>query len=263
MPFVQMVLINIPTVWLGVIMTLIAVAISLGSLAIGRRIFKVETLKHHHDITGPLFGTIGVIYAVLMAFLVVVAWQNYDEACNDVVKEANYYADMYRDTVAFSEPFKSTIRENLSKYVNAIVKEEWPLLASGQSSQNVKQLWDNIWDMYGSYQPKNDTEKIFFQETVGRLNDAGEMRRERLMNAKQGLHPVLWFILIMGGIITIVFTAFFGSEHLKTQIIMSVLFALLIALVLFTILALDYPFTGDVAVTPQAFIDTTVYIKGQ
>jgi len=62
--------------------------------------------------------------------------------------------------------------------------------------------------------------------------------------------------------VTISFTFFFGAESLNTQMVMAVLLAIIISLILFTILMLDYPFTGDVRISPpdvyKIFITTRI-----
>lgn len=94
-----------------------------------------------------------------------------------------------------------------------------------------------------------------------KMNDAGELRRQRIIDAGTGIHPVLWFVLLLGGLITVVFTFFFGSENLVAQRIMTTLLAVLIALILFTILVMDFPFTGDLSVQPTAFQQILTNLK--
>jgi high-affinity Fe2+/Pb2+ permease len=84
------------------------------------------------------------------------------------------------------------------------------------------------------------------------MNNAVEMRRQRLVDSQTGIHPSLWFVLLLGGLITVVFTFFFGSDNLAAQLIMTTLLAILIVLILFTILVMDFPFTGDLSISPDA-----------
>jgi hypothetical protein len=253
MPITQFILTHIPTVALGIIIVAVALLISIGGLLIVRKFVHSNKMKAHHDIAGPMFGSIAVIYAVLLAFVVIISWQDFDRANTDVMKEANCYASLYRDASGFSEPYKSQIQKSVATYTRVVVEEEWPLLAQGNRSSNAHELFTKIWDNYLSFQPQTETEKVFFTESVKKLNEAAELRSQRIMDARSGIHPVLWFILFAGGLINIVFTFFFGSENRWSQIIMSSLFATLIALMLFTTLILDYPYSGDVSIKPDAF----------
>jgi hypothetical protein len=261
MPFQQLILLSMPTWAIGVLMILIALVTTVGGVLLVRHFINVSRLKQHHDIAGPIFSTLGVVYAVLLAFVIVIVWQDFDKTQNDVFNEANYYADIYRDSNGLSEPFRSELLTSYDDYINAIIVDEWPRLARGERSMLAQEKSDKNWKLYASYEPKNDKEKIFYAEILNKMNTAGELRRQRIIDASQGVHPVLWFILLIGGIITVVFTFFFGSENLIAQLIMTTLLAVLITLILFTILIMDFPFTGDLGMQPTAFQQILMNLK--
>ena len=205
MPFQQWILVYVPTWLIATIMLTAAVGIAVGGVLLVRRFFDVGNLKHHHDVAGPIFSTLGVVYAVLLAFAIVIVWQDFDETQNNVIREANYYGDIYRDSVGLPEPFRSQLTSAMDDYINAIINDEWKLLAVGQRSMLVQEKSDKIWKLYGEFEPKTEKEKIFIAEILNRANTAGELRRQRLADAATGIHPVFWFVLLFGGIITISF----------------------------------------------------------
>jgi fatty acid desaturase len=141
----------------------------------------------------------------------------------------------------------------LQEYQQAVIDYEWRMMARGQMSPKVEKLMNQIWTLYTTYQPKNPTEQSFFDESIRKLNSFRELRRQRIMDAKSGLQPLLWFVLIVGGLCTISFTFLFGTENTKAHIIMAVLLSVIISLLLFTIMEMDYPFTGNIAVSPEPF----------
>jgi hypothetical protein len=253
MPFVQWLVLNIPTVVLGIIIVSLYVIFSIVGLYIIRKFHSPHKLKLHNDVAGFIFATLGVIYAVILAFLVVVTWQSYDEAEKNVTREANYIASVYRDTRPLSTSFHNELKKDLINYVNAIINDEWQIMSKGERSPKVQQAQDEIWRLFGSYTPKNETQKIFFAEAVKKMNDSCEMRRTRLLDAHSGIHPILYFVLIVGGILTVAFTLFFGTENFVPQLIMTSMLAAMIAIALFTVIALDYPFIGDISVKADIF----------
>jgi hypothetical protein len=261
MPFQQWVLIYVPTWAMIAVMFSVAIATSIAGVLLVRRFFNVDNFKRHHDIAGPIFSTIGVVYAVMLGFVLIVVWQNFDVTRDNTVSEANCYADIYRDLGGLPDPFRSEARTALTKYVNSIVEDEWPLMSLGQRSLKTQELSTAFWDMYASYEPVTESQKIYYQEILQKMNDGGELRRERLADAVTGINPVLWFVLLLGGIITIAFTLFFGSDNVKAQMIMTTLLSLLIALILFTTFSMDYPFSGDVNIGPQPFKQVLMYLK--
>ena len=253
MPFIQILLVHIPAWLLCLIMVVLYVGISIAGLLIIRKIYPHDKCKPHNDIAGFIFAIIGVIYAVLLAFIVVVTWQDFDKAQDVTINEANCIAALYRDSTPFPSEFRAELKSELTDYVKAITNEEWQTMAKGQKSANAQKIQEKLWELYSGYQPKNETQKIFFTESVKKLNQTAEMRRQRIVYASTGIHPILYFVLIAGSFINIAFTMLFGTENIIPHLIMVSLLATMIAITLFTVIAMDYPFTGDISITPDVF----------
>ena len=253
MTIIQALLYYIPTFVLASGMVLISIGFSVSGLVLARKIMPVRRTKLHNDIAGFIFATLGVIYAVMLAFMVIISWQNFDNTTNRLEQEANIYADLYRDSTGVSVEFSGRVRKALGEYVKSVVNDEWPLMAKGMESEHSHALLHAVWDVYIQYEPRGEREKIFFEESVRKLNEANELRRQRIIDAGSGIHGILWFVLIICGMITVSFTFFFGTENFREQLIMTSLLASLIALVLFTIMVFDFPFTGGVSIQADVF----------
>jgi hypothetical protein len=173
--------------------------------------------------------------------------------------EANYLTDLVRDSGALSQPFKDDVHRLTDEYAKSVTNDEWKMMAKGESSPRTHEIVKKIEALYDGYSPKTETERIFFAESVRKLNELCELRRARIIDAKTGIHSVLWLVLIFGSVSTIIFTYFFGAENLKAHIMMTSIISILLALILFTILVFDFPFTGDVSVSPQAFKEMLTY----
>lgn len=259
MPFAQKILLNVPPLILGAIIVATGVLLSIAGLLVVRHFIPHQRLKIHNDVAGFMFGTLGVIYAVLLAFTVIIVWENFDKASENVEKEANCLADLYTDASALGDPFKKEVQKLLYKYGTMVVNIEWETLSRGEISPLVQKVVKDIWGHYVNYLPKTKTEEIFFEESIKHLNELSELRRLRFMESHTGIRPMLWFILVIGGIITIVFTFFFGTENFNAQLIMTILLSMIISLILFTIMEFDYPFTGKAGIQPEPFRQLIVF----
>lgn len=255
MPFIQFLLLNVPTVLIGFLIIFIYVLLTIISLVIIRKYYPCNRRKNHNDIAGFIFATLGVIYAVILAFIVVVTWEDFNKANEITSKEANCIASLYQDTTPFPAEFRQQIKGELTEYLNAIVSDEWQKMAKGKRSSKVEEIQGKLVRLYSSVQPKNEIQKIFLMESVKKMNEASEMRRLRLIYAATGIHPLLYAILITGSFITLAFAMFFGTENHVEQLIMTSCLAAMIAFALFTIIALDYPFTGTFSIEPDVFIN--------
>jgi hypothetical protein len=192
---------------------------------------------------------------VLLAFVVIVVWQGFDKARSNVDDEANCVIDLVRDAYGLPDEFRQRVIALAGDYVEGVVEDEWRSMAQGKRAPRVQSAARDLVKLYASYEPKTESEKVFYAESVHKLNELLELRNLRIGASKSGLHGVLWLVLIIGGAATVAFPLFFGSENLRSQIIMTSLLSVVIALILFLILAYDYPFTGDISIKPVAFTE--------
>jgi hypothetical protein len=255
MPFIQTLLVHIPAWLFCLLIVILYVGISIAGLLVIRKLYPHYKCKLHNDIAGFIFATLGVIYAVLLAFIVVITWQDFDKAQDVTVNEANCIAALYRDATPFPAEFRVELKSKLTNYVRDIINEEWQMMGTGQRSASVQNIQEELWKLYGGFQPKNETQKIFLAESVKKLNQAAEMRRQRIVYASTGINPLLYFVLFAGSFITIAFTMLFGTENIIPHLIMVSLLAAMISITLFTVIAMDYPFTGDISIKPDVFIN--------
>ncbi|MDD4955993.1 MAG: DUF4239 domain-containing protein [Candidatus Omnitrophica bacterium] len=253
MEFAQKLLLVVPTPLLCMLVVLVAVLLSIIGLWLVWRFIPRQLLKTHNDLTDPMFEAVSLAYTVLLAFVVVVAWQNFDKAGEHAVKEANCIVDLHRNAAAFENPFKDELQSRLESYTSIVINEEWQSLARGVESANAHAALRKVWELYENYEPKTNKEKAFFAQSLTKLDQLSEMRRLRIIDSRSGIHPLLWFILIIGAVITVAFTFFFGSDKFIVHVIMASTLSAIIALILFTILSFDFPFTGSVRIEPSVF----------
>jgi Protein of unknown function (DUF4239) len=95
-----------------------------GPVLIRRRV-ALERLVSNNEIAGFKFATVGVIYAVLLAFAVIVVWEKYSDAETAVVQEAGAAATLYR-LASGPESEAVATRVALSNYLRLAIDRDWP-----------------------------------------------------------------------------------------------------------------------------------------
>src|SRR5947209_1216393 len=93
----------LPTMTLGTSVVLISVVAALVGLYIVRRAVPYGVLKQNNDVVGLVYAMVGVVYAVLLGFTVVVCWEQYEGAAHNVEEEASTVGDLFRDARGFGE----------------------------------------------------------------------------------------------------------------------------------------------------------------
>ena len=242
----------------GLLLVAVAILIAVGGLAFVQRLYSTDRRKQHNDVAGFVYAVLGVAYAVLLGLVLVAVWEKWDAAETIATDEANELAGIFYWTHALPPPEGRHIQELVRSYDRVVVEEEWPLMAQGKSSPKA---WDTLDELRGAIlalQPTTDAKQtgyaqMRYEEMLEQLHDLGNARRERLLAAEQGLPPILWVVLILGGVVTVGFTYLFGLENTLVHLLMVAALALIVSMSLFTVAALDYPFKGDIRIHPSSY----------
>jgi hypothetical protein len=242
-----------PNYAIGLVLIGVAVASSVAGLLVVRRLLPPATLQAHHDVASAKFQVIGTLYAVLLAFVVVVVWQQFQAASVNVDVEATKLSDLYRDAAEYPEVDRVRLRRQLRAYAEAVVADEWGAMARGGESARAWAEYDQLWKVYRGLRPRDVTEVATAIETLQRMNELGEARNLRLLHSRASIHPVLWAGLITVGALTIGFGYFFGTQ-LRAQVAMTAVFATAIGILVFIIVVLAHPFRGYGHIAPDPFV---------
>ena len=110
-------------------------------------------------------------------------------------------------------------------------------------------------------QPEDDKELVLFQHALTLVTLIADSRNERLDSASGSVPGVLWFVLIVGGLITLGYPAFFAASNAGAQVLMTVALAALVALSLLLALAFDFPFTGNPHISKEPFAEVLLQME--
>ena len=218
-----------------------------------RKVIPPDALKQYHDIAGPFFNTIGALYGIFLALIVASTWQFYSTTAGNVVEEARCLQSLYLDSEAFPKGFRDEVRTLMHDYRDSLVNREWKSIQKGESDPKTTALLQKITEAYAHFKVTDASEAAYFHESVKNINMLQSLRASRIEDSGTGLIPFLWGVLLAGGIATVCFSYLFGARKLHAHAVMTVLLTGVVCLALYTIVNLDFPFTGLVAIGPDAF----------
>jgi hypothetical protein len=194
---------------------------------------------------------------VLLALLVIAVWEQYQRAHEAVESEANPVADIAWTAHSLPETERYQLQQLARSYAQEVVDEEWPLMEQGLGGvQSLPEGWDLVDDMRATLQevePSTAAEQALYAEGLDQIERLNDARRMRIVAAKEGLPGVLWAVLVFGGVVTVGFTYLFGMRNSWAHRLMVMSLTAVIALVLFTIWAMEDPFSGGARLEPSAF----------
>ena len=238
----------------GVLTVCAAMLVAVAGLAAVQRIVPAERRLEHNDVAGFIYAVVGVIYAVLLALVVIAAWEELEEARATVRDEASALADVFWLARRLPEPEGPRIQELARSYATVVAEEEWETMAQGAgSSPEAWELMDEMRLLAQDMEVDSLSDQVLFEQGLERVDELADARRARMVEAEEGVPAVLWAVLAFGGIVTVGFTYLFGLENTWSHRLMVAAVAGLIGLVLFTIGVLEYPFSGGTRIGPEAF----------
>jgi hypothetical protein len=226
-----------------------------------RRKISVETLKKHHEVAGFIIGVLGAVYAVLLAFVAVAVWNQFEAADATVVQEANYLNDLSHMALGFQLPVQQRVHESLRAYVRAATDEEWETMSRGEAGSGTQAAMEQIWQTYREIEPQTERENAMYAESLASLNGLSDSRRLRLHASQNDVPLIVKVLLWGGGLMTLAFTYFFGVENMRAQALMTAALATVLSFVLFLIVVLDNPFHGSVRVSPEPLQQSLIQIE--
>src|SRR5215204_1024571 len=130
---------------LYVILTVfVPVLVAVVGLVLVQHLVPPDRREEHYDVAGFIYAVLGVAYAVLLAFVVIAVWQDYNTAQTNVESEANELAGVYFLASQLPESEGRQVQELAQSYARVVVEEEWTLMEDGQFSPQACALVDEI-----------------------------------------------------------------------------------------------------------------------
>lgn len=247
--------------WIALLLfAIIPSIVVVGIHAIFRQFVAPDRLIPHHDVAGFLVGIAGVLYAVVLGFLVVTVWVSFDSAQATADLEASDVAELFSFARVLPEPARTHLRQAMADYAFEVRDREWPMLVYDRQDLRARSFYRSaLPDIAsittvprGSAASREDLLAVQ-QSALNALHELSVHRRQRLINAEAGLPEALYVTLIAGALIVLAFAFLFGVANRLLQFTMTFLITAMMGLLFGTVVALDRPYSGPIRVSPQAW----------
>jgi Protein of unknown function (DUF4239) len=239
-------------VWVLVLLLFVFTALSMTGPFLVRRRISLQHLRSNNEVAGFKFAVIGVLYAVLLAFVVIITWERFYDAEKALAAEAGSAATIYRLAGGLDQASAAALRANLSAYLQSVLKDDWPAMAVGRSSLATTRVLSDLYDVIVQYRPSDLHGSDLQKDLLSEIDQMTRARRERLVMAEGTVPSAIWFVLFLGAALTISFTFFFGTQSVMAQSLMTGVLAAIIFSSVLVIVAIDRPYTGAIMVSKDS-----------
>jgi hypothetical protein len=226
------------------IVSAITTFLGLAGLYLVRRKYSAEVLKENHEVAAIIFNAFGLFYGVMVAFVVFVTWGGYDDATKNLQLEASEALDLFHSAESFPESPQKAIQQGLRDYVSAVYNDEVPKMAEGEISLVVGGAHADLAVLFSQMDANTMPNRELYGESLRRLNNMAQYRRMRIFAGNDTVPPVIWLVLLVGGVFAVSYTFFFGMKNIRAQYLITTTLTVMVTSILFLIYVLDHPFTG-------------------
>ncbi len=229
-------------------------------LVLYRKLVPQSEDVSHNDVAGPIVTTVGTILAVILSFMLVTVWQQYDQASSTVVQEASAVADLYHVASNFPDPVKSQLGAAINEYARVVVDEEWPAMRTGGTSEAATRASLQLLTVLVRYEPRSNAQQTLQQDAVSLVTTIVDARRDRLFDNAQGIPMILWAGMWILTFVTITTCYVFRIRNETMHAAMTIALAAVIGVTFVLIAEFDYPFRGDaqISAAPWTALQATI-----
>ena len=161
-------------IW-GLLVVGATVGLAIGGMLLVRRSVTLSTLENHNQVAGYIYSVVGVVYAVLLAFIAIVVWQQHTQVQSHIEQEANQLGDLYRNAQVFPEEVRTRLQNQIRAYGRIVVEKEWPAMAKGETSSDGWTAYNQLWRAYQQIDARNDHERALVREVTRSVGPIGRL----------------------------------------------------------------------------------------
>jgi hypothetical protein len=230
----------------AVVLVLVVAAAVIIKLLVRRRAPDGGWFQDSPRSAGTL-SVIGTMFAVVLAFVIVLALQGYQHARQASNEEAIAISELHSVAAVFGPPTRDQLQGKLVCYARAVLEDEWPAMSVGLSSDRVQAWIDSLSGEIATTDPHGAREQEAYAQWFDLQTQRREGRRGRLAVAVPLVPPPLWFVLGIGAAITIAYMCAQADprEGLLVQSMPIGFVATMVTAGMLVIVFLDHPFANE------------------
>jgi len=215
--------------------------------------------KQGNEVAGIMFGGISLIYSLVLAFVIVAVWGNYEDLGKTIETESDKLNGIMAHTATLPDSIKKPLSMALYNYCDQVIKEEWRMKKEIEDDQ--PSAIPNLRMMLLKLDPADKVQAGIFTVIDTDLSAISDLRRDRLSHSRSQVPAMVWLVLKIGSIMLVVFSYFFVVPSQLLKRIYLFFLTSFIGLCMFLLYALDRPFDGPSAISFRPYQNIMLEIK--
>jgi hypothetical protein len=197
--------------WAGIVVGLVA-AVAIAAMLLVRRTAPAGSYFEDGDRAAGVFGVLSTGFAILLGFVVFLAFSSYDTARSGAEAEAQIVAQQFQTAQLLPAAARQPLSEDLVCYARAVVYEEWPQLTAGAGAALVNPWSVALFRTLQTIEPRKASAQAAYGKWLDQQSDRQLGRMDRTHGAEGVIPAPLWIVLFLLAGIIFVFMLLFADS---------------------------------------------------
>jgi Protein of unknown function (DUF4239) len=225
-----------------------------------RRLVRLEVLRHHHEVGSAIFLQLGVVFAVLLAFVFSEVWSEYNAASISIDQEASALNGIIMLSQSMPPQARQRVAALMGTYLDDVVMREMPEMRQRQASAQAEQDFQGLWSGIAVLPAGQSEDRLVMGRVEDLMAQAHQNRDMRIYEMTKSVPPLLWVLLLAFACVLVAFLLFCAVEYIVSQMLFIGVFAACLAFILLLVQLLDFPFEGPLRLDDGPFQETRAKI---
>jgi hypothetical protein len=219
--------------------------------AIVMRLAKGERARAFQKVSPGLLPPLGILFALLVAFIANQVWGDFDRANAAVNREASALRAVVLLAPGFPGEPERRLRALVRRQIDDAVTQEWPAMAGARATLVATPTpLAEAMQVILALDPQGAGQATAHRELLLAVENALDARRQRIITSQSSVNGVKWAGVILQALCTLVAIAMVHCDNRRSAAYAVGIFATGVAVSLLLICAHDRPFAGPISVGP-------------
>ena len=219
-------------------------AVAIGAMLLVRCTAPKGSYFEDGDRAAGVFGVLSTGFAILLGFVVFLAFSSYDTSRAGAEHEAQIVAQQFQTAQLLPEEARKPLAESLICYARNVVYTEWPRMTSGAGAELTNPWSVTMFLSLREIDPVKRSEQAAYSKWLDEQSERQVGRSDRTHGAEGAIPAPLWIVLFLAAGVIFLFMLLFAdsSERAFVQATMMGGVAVLISSMLLLLWFLDNPY---------------------
>ena len=246
---------NLPIVWMAVLIFGVTYLIDLAIFAVVMMLATVERARGFRAASPAMLPPLGILFALFVAFIAAQVLNEDDRAIAAVDREASALRAVLILATVFPEGPQTRLRTLIRSHIEEAATQEWSSMAHQTTTLSIisSHLADAL-QYTLALTPSSEGQRVAQREMTIALESALDARRQCILISQSQVGFVKWLCLFVQAVCALFTIALVHSDNRLAAIIMPIVFATGAATCVLLILSYDWPFIGQLAISPTPLL---------